>query len=96
VTLRIVAQYADLWNGTIPAAHFAERNQILNEWCVKVGRDPAAIERTVEFTTAELDDLDTFVAHGATHLILCWDAPFDFAPVERLLAYRDRVNASRA
>jgi probable F420-dependent oxidoreductase len=95
VTLRIVAQYADLWNGTIPVAHFGERNQILDQWCAKVGRDPAAIERTVELTAAELDDLDTFVAYGATHIIYCWDAPFDFAPVERLLAYRDRVNGGR-
>ena len=46
-TLRIVAQYADIWNadGDDPAS-FVRRSAILDEHCQVVGRDPAAIERT--------------------------------------------------
>jgi alkanesulfonate monooxygenase SsuD/methylene tetrahydromethanopterin reductase-like flavin-dependent oxidoreductase (luciferase family) len=47
-TLRIVAETADIWNadGDTPAS-FARRNAILDGHCRDVGRDPAAIERTV-------------------------------------------------
>lgn len=47
-TLRIVAETADIWNadGDSPES-FARRNAILDEHCRTVGRDPAAIERTV-------------------------------------------------
>jgi alkanesulfonate monooxygenase SsuD/methylene tetrahydromethanopterin reductase-like flavin-dependent oxidoreductase (luciferase family) len=47
-TLRMVAETADIWNadGGSPE-EFARRNGILDEHCRTVGRDPAAIERTV-------------------------------------------------
>jgi alkanesulfonate monooxygenase SsuD/methylene tetrahydromethanopterin reductase-like flavin-dependent oxidoreductase (luciferase family) len=46
-TLRIVAQYGDIWNadGDDPAS-FERRSTILDEHCASVGRDPASIERT--------------------------------------------------
>lgn len=46
-TLRIVAQYGDIWNADQddPEA-FRRRNGILDEHCHAVGRDPASIERT--------------------------------------------------
>ena len=47
-TLRIVARYADIWNanGDEPAT-LRRRNEILDEHCRAVGRDPASIERTI-------------------------------------------------
>jgi probable F420-dependent oxidoreductase len=90
VTLRIVAQHADLWNSFGPAEQWGRKNRILDEWCAKVGRDPGAIERTVLIDARALDTLDAFVEVGATHLIYGLDAPFDLAPIERLLAWRDR------
>jgi len=93
VTLRIVAQHADLWNGFGPPERFAAKNQILNEWCDKVGRDPEAIERTVMIGTGDLDTMDTFLDAGATHIIYGLDAPFDFAPIEKMIAWRDSHNA---
>ncbi len=90
VTLRITAQHADLWNGFGPPEQWARKNTILDEWCSKVGRDPAAIERTVMVNARDLDNLDAFVQAGATHLIHGVGAPFDMAPIERLLAFRDR------
>jgi alkanesulfonate monooxygenase SsuD/methylene tetrahydromethanopterin reductase-like flavin-dependent oxidoreductase (luciferase family) len=90
VTLRITAQHADLWNGFGPPEQWARKNAILDEWCAKVGRDPAAIERTVMVNARDLDNLDAFVQAGATHLIHGLGAPFDPAPIERLLTFRDR------
>lgn len=48
-TLRIVAQYADVWNmaGGTPA-ELAELSQVLDRHCSDVGRDPAEIRRTVQ------------------------------------------------
>ncbi|MFN8630282.1 MAG: LLM class flavin-dependent oxidoreductase [Chloroflexota bacterium] len=46
-TLRIVARYADAWNGEGDPDAWARRNRILDEHCAAVGRDPGEIRRTV-------------------------------------------------
>jgi probable F420-dependent oxidoreductase len=88
VTLRIVAELADAWNSFGPVAQWAHKNQVLDEWCERVGRDPAEIERTVACNDpSELDpaSVEGFQAAGATHLILGLGHPYDLAPVQRLL-----------
>jgi F420-dependent oxidoreductase-like protein len=48
VTLRIAAQHADAWNVPfVPPKVWARKSAVLDEWCNKVGRDPAAITRSV-------------------------------------------------
>jgi probable F420-dependent oxidoreductase len=89
VTLKLTAQYADLWNGFGPLENWQRKNAILTDWCDRVGRDPAAIERTVSTGANDLGNLDTYVAAGATHIILGLGAPWDLTPVRRLLAWRD-------
>lgn len=98
MTLRIAARHADLWNGFGPVQTWAEKNRALDAWCAELGRDPAAIERTVLFhRDRDLDAVDDFVAAGATHLIYRpgMKAPLDFTTVEQLLAWRDGRNAGR-
>jgi alkanesulfonate monooxygenase SsuD/methylene tetrahydromethanopterin reductase-like flavin-dependent oxidoreductase (luciferase family) len=46
-TLRIVARDADIWNGEGDPATFAHKSAVLDEHCRTIGRDPAAIARTV-------------------------------------------------
>lgn len=92
VTLRIVAQHADLWNSFGPVEKWRGKNEILDAWCGKVGREAGAIERTVALNEKDLDTLDQFAEAGATHLIYGMGAPFDFRPVEQLLRWRDRQN----
>lgn len=106
VTLRIAAQHADLWHGFGSPAQWGHSSRVLDGWCNEVGRDPRAIERCVfiaeEWRQAPITDmrryhgeLDAFVAAGATHIFYGLGAPFDFAPVEQLLAWRDaRLSAS--
>ncbi len=89
VTLRLVAQYADAWNTFGPPSNFAAKSAVLDEWCTKVGRDPAEIERTVAIQGTEVDALDDYLEAGATHLIVMTGHPFDPTPVETLLAQRD-------
>ena len=57
VTLRLVAEYADAWNCFGPPDNVAELSAILDDWCAKVGRDPAEIERTVAISWDDVHDV---------------------------------------
>ena len=46
VTLKLVAQYADMWHSFGDADDYQRKNAILLEHCANEGRDPAEIERT--------------------------------------------------
>ncbi len=45
--LKIVAQYADRWNSHGTVAEMRARNEILDEHCAAIGRDPDAIIRSL-------------------------------------------------
>lgn len=86
MTLRLVAEHADVWNGFGPVEKFVRKNRALDEWCQRVGRDPADVERSVLLVGPEdPDHVEAFAGAGAQHLILPLRAPFDLGPVERLL-----------
>jgi probable F420-dependent oxidoreductase len=89
VTLRLTAQHADMWNSFGPPETYKRKSQILDDWCREVGRDPAAVERTVFVNKGDLDSLEAFVEAGATHLILGFDNPWDYGQVEKLVRWRD-------
>lgn len=82
-TLRMVAEHAQMWNGIGTPDVLAHKNEVIDTWCAKLGRDPGEIERTA------LVDVDTdpqrYVDAGITHLILPAGAPFDLQPLSRLL-----------
>lgn len=92
VTLRLVAEYADAWNTFGPPENFARKSAILDEWCAKVGRDPAAIERTVAVQANDVHDVERYVEAGASHVIVMTGHPYDTSPLESLIAQRDRIN----
>ena len=85
VTLKLVAQYADAWNSFGPPETFAAKNAVLNEWCDRLDRDPATIERTVLVRPNEVEQWDAFLEAGADHLILSTGTPFDLAPLQTLI-----------
>ena len=86
VTLRLVAQYADQLNTFGPPDNFKKKNDVLNEWCKKVGRNPKDIERTVAIRPEELDKSAEYTAAGADHLIVMLGAPYDMSAVEKFVA----------
>ena len=95
VTLKLTAQHADLWNGFGPPETYAHKNQVLDNWCQELGRDPAEIERTISLTMNEnivAERLDAYMEAGATHLIRMTAVPIDRAEIEALVAWRDKVN----
>ncbi len=85
VTLRLVAEYADMWNGFGPPANFAELNRVLDEWCEKSGRDPGQVERTVAIQPNEIGDVDAYLEAGVDHFIVMTGPPFDLNPTQELL-----------
>ena len=84
VTLKLVAEHADAWNTFGPPESFAAKNRILDEWCDKVGRDPAEVERTVAINPNEVDAWEAYAEAGAQHLIIMTGDPFDLDAVARL------------
>ena len=94
VTLKLTAQHADLWNGFGPPETFAHKCRVLDRWCGELGRDPAAVERTVSLTGADdiPGDLDAFADAGCTHFIMMTAVPPDYGKLEAMLAWRDRMN----
>ncbi|HVJ99132.1 MAG TPA: TIGR03560 family F420-dependent LLM class oxidoreductase [Acidimicrobiia bacterium] len=57
VTLRIAAQHADAWNVPfVPPKVWARKSAVLDEWCAKIGRDPASITRAVNVGMAFTDE----------------------------------------
>jgi probable F420-dependent oxidoreductase len=85
VTLRIVAEHADAWNSFGPPDVYRHKNEVLDRWCERAGRDPREIERTVAIRPHEIDDWETYVDARAEHLIVMVGPPFDLTSVQRLL-----------
>lgn len=99
VTLRIAARHADVWHGFGLPDAWARKSRVLDDWCRQLDRDPAAIGRSVTVADARAKPrlgpatvqeplLDAYAAAGATSLIYGATAPYDLAPVERILTWR--------
>jgi F420-dependent oxidoreductase-like protein len=92
LTLRVTAQYADIWNfgGGSSAETFAHKVKVLHEHCAAVGRDPSEIELSVQVGVnyTNLDEtiatVQNYVNSGATHLILNLRYPYPEGIVARL------------
>lgn len=95
VTLRIAAQYADQWHTGGDPESWARKSGILDEWCRKVGRNPAEIERVCAARPEQFGVLDGYVTAGATQLIYGWDHPWDRKDLEFLLTWREQSSAGR-
>jgi F420-dependent oxidoreductase-like protein len=89
-TLRIAARWADQWNapGATPEV-LAHKMAVLHGHCADIGRDPAAIEISVQVRSdgepsAIADEAAALVAAGAQHVIVGFRAPFDASRLERV------------
>jgi len=91
LTLRVVAQYADVWNATANDVEtFKHKTRVLHEHCAAISRDPAEIELSVQ-SRINYDDIPATVAAlqplvdaGATHLILMLTYPYPDGMIARL------------
>jgi F420-dependent oxidoreductase-like protein len=54
--LKLCAQHADAWNSFGSVEEIRARNQVLNEKCAEVGRDPKDVVRSLYFWAAKATD----------------------------------------
>ena len=83
LTLRIVAQYASVWNfvgGDVET--FRHKNEVLDGHCAAIGRDSRTIERSIQWPInynnmdEVRDDIRPYIEAGASHIILNLRAPY--------------------
>ncbi len=94
VTLRIVAEHADIWHSFGDPETMKRKSEVLDDWCAQVGRDPAEIQRstTIARMTGELRDPDAFLERGLTDFVVSVQGPsWDLAPLRQALAWRDSL-----
>jgi len=91
LTLRIVAQYANIWNfAGGPVDTFRHKIEVLEGHGASIGRDPSTIERSIQAfinydNLAETHDgIRPYIEAGATHIILNLRAPYPEGIVHRL------------
>ena len=98
VTLRIVAEHADIWHGFYSAKEpdqFARKSRVLDDWCAKVGRDPSTIERSAGVNPTKIEAMDRLVPSGVQQVTLGFSGPhYDLGVVTDWLAWRDELNAA--
>jgi len=82
-TLRVVAEHADLWN--IPGGDIDDainRSALLDRYCAEIGRDPAAITRSIHLSVSydkpevTRDAIGEAVDAGFRHIVLGLSAPY--------------------
>jgi probable F420-dependent oxidoreductase len=99
VTLRLVAEHADIWHGFGDPETAAHKNRVLDEWCSRVGRDPAQIERSLGVPGSRHGDTsygDDLVEAGAEQLTLGVGGPdLEIDHLEEWMAWRDERNRDR-
>lgn len=82
-TLRVVAEHADLWN--IPGGDIEDathRSALLDRYCAEIGRDPAAITRSIHLSVsydrpeATRAAISEALEAGFHHIVLGLPAPY--------------------
>jgi probable F420-dependent oxidoreductase len=92
-TLRLVARHADIWHGFGDVATITHKSAVLDDWCAKEGRDPAAIERSCAVQGDPAATGDALHAAGVRLLTLSAGGPeWDLGEVRDWLSWRDEKN----
>jgi probable F420-dependent oxidoreductase len=93
LTLRIVAEHADMWHGFGDADRYRHKATVLAGHCADAGRDPAAIKHVWGVGEGRIEAAEALAEAGADMLTVSVGEPdggYDLAPVKALLAWRDR------
>jgi probable F420-dependent oxidoreductase len=93
-TLRLVAEHADIWHGFGTPEELAHKNEVLDSWCVEVGRDPAEIERSTAASDGPEEVGEALTAMGERLITLSVDggAGYDLSLTRDWVQYRDEFN----
>jgi alkanesulfonate monooxygenase SsuD/methylene tetrahydromethanopterin reductase-like flavin-dependent oxidoreductase (luciferase family) len=96
--LRIAAEFADTWNSSGSVEELRTRNQILDEQCAAIGRDPSTIRRSLygwasrmqadpwQSVDAFQDVIGRYREAGVNEFIIDAPGPAQFPVLERIVA----------
>jgi probable F420-dependent oxidoreductase len=89
VMLRLVAEHAQMWNSISSAEEYAHKSALIDEYCARIGRNPAEIERTANVGAQTAKTVDEWLKAGLQHFVARLAYPFDTKDLQRLLKMRD-------
>jgi alkanesulfonate monooxygenase SsuD/methylene tetrahydromethanopterin reductase-like flavin-dependent oxidoreductase (luciferase family) len=97
VTLRLVAEHAQMWHTFADPETYAHKSEVLAEHCAKLDRDPATIERVIGVQGSILEHADALAEAGVDELTVGVgggaDGSYDLGELREVLAWRDQHNA---
>jgi len=99
VTLRLVAEHAQMWHSFGDREAYEAKAAILAEHCAKVGRDPSEIERVWGAGSRTLEVADELADAGVHEITLGVGGDgtkYDLGELRELIQWRDRRNAAAA
>jgi probable F420-dependent oxidoreductase len=89
-TLRLTAEYADIWHGFGDVATLARKRDVLDGWCGQVGRAPEAIERSAGVGESPDGVADGLLDAGVTLFTVGVNGPkYDLGLLKEWIAFRD-------
>jgi len=93
-TLKLTAQYAQIWHGFGDPATIAHKKEVLDGWCGELGREPEAIERSAGVEASPDQVAADLQAAGVTLFTIGINGPdYDLGLVKEWVAFRDQANA---
>lgn len=97
VTLRLVAEHAQMWHSFGDLETYQQKSAILAEHCAKVGRDPSEIERVWGTHEDVHGRAQGFADAGINEITIGIGgdgSAYDLGPLRELLQWRDTYNAA--
>jgi probable F420-dependent oxidoreductase len=96
VTLRIVAEHADIWHTYADIPGIRHKSEVLARWCRQNGRDPASITRSTSvYGRFDRRHADALREAGVRIIVREYEGPaFDFNDLKPWLDWRDELNST--
>ncbi|WP_029112233.1 LLM class F420-dependent oxidoreductase [Mycobacterium sp. URHB0044] len=93
-TLRLVAEYGDVWHYFVDRETYPHKAEVLARHCADVGRDPATIEHSAgvegDDVDALLEEANALLGLGVTTFTVGANGPdYDLGKAEALCRWRD-------
>jgi probable F420-dependent oxidoreductase len=89
-TLRMVAEYADIWHSFSDLETFRHKSEVLAGWCREFDRDPGEIEKSVGVQGSPAELGADLLAAGASLFTIGLGGPsYDLSRVRDWVAWRD-------
>jgi probable F420-dependent oxidoreductase len=96
-TLRIVAEYADIWHSFVSPDELGHKLDVLRRWGDEVGRDTSGIVVSNELRRRDQADADRLLRAGVRLFTLGISGPeYDLDTVKHWLRWRDERNGATA